>query len=221
MAGQYLYVANLLRSCATLGPGQRVALWVARCSRGCPGCVAEPIIGSNAGQPIDVERLADRILGWPEANALTLTGGEPFEQADAVLHLCRLLRARRDFSLMAFTGFSRVAIEHAVGSAQAQLLSMLDILVDGPFIRTRTGDFLWRGSDNQTIHLLTDRHSNLSAKLHGPSVGIEFHLTQDGRIFWAGIPTPGLDGELRRGLSALGISLKETNGGFDERLPKV
>lgn len=222
MSGDVLYIANIVRSCRTLGPGSRVVLWVARCSRGCPGCIAEPIIGPDAGQPVGVDELAATILGWPEANALTLSGGEPFEQAEALLALCMKLRSHRDFSLMAFSGFSRAALERGEETAQAQLLSMLDILVDGPYIRSRGGDFLWRGSDNQTIHLLTDRHSDMSAQLDGPGVGIEFRVTQDGRLFWAGIPTPGLAGDLDSGLAALGISLRAApSGGLSERLPQI
>ena len=43
----------------SLGPGRRVVLWVAGCSRRCPGCISPELLTSDAGQEVAVERVLD------------------------------------------------------------------------------------------------------------------------------------------------------------------
>jgi anaerobic ribonucleoside-triphosphate reductase activating protein len=157
-----------------------------------------------------VGALAERILGWPDIDGLTLSGGEPFEQAGALARLCRTLRSRRDLSILAYSGF---LLEEIAADAQKRaLLATLDVLVDGPFVRARQADLLWRGSDNQRVHLLTDRHRTLAGTLDGPGAGVELHVSRDGGVFWAGVPEPGFGARLTRLLAEEGIDVTDTGG---------
>lgn len=207
-----LHLAHTLSSCRVLGPGNRGVIWVRGCQRRCRGCIAEPILDAptDAGTPVD--QLAERILGWPGLDGVTFSGGEPFEQAEALAKLCELLRSQRDLSLMSYSGFTLKELRSHPDSSVQRLVGQLDILVDGPFVQARQGDFLWRGSANQQIHLLTPRHRDLAEHLDSPGAGMELHVSRQLGLFWAGVPERGFQARLDTGLVQHGISLTENEG---------
>lgn len=204
---QTVRLAHILPRCSTLGPGSRAVVWVAGCTRRCPGCIAEPIIGPEAGSDTPVDELVARLLTFWPFDGLTLSGGEPFEQSEALVALIDGLRSTHDISVMAYSGFRLEELVRSPDLARRALLARLDILIDGPFMTRLQGSFLWRGSSNQKIHLLTGRHAKLASKLDGPSVGLEVHLDHENRLFWAGIPPVGFSDRLSTGLAARGIEL--------------
>ena len=87
---------------------------------------------------------------------------------------------------MAFSGYTREALADGTADQRA-LLARLDLLVDGPYLPERHARLRWRGSDNQRLHILSDRHSDLLDDLCGPA-GMEAELAADGRLRWAGVP---------------------------------
>ena len=82
-------------------------------------------------------------------HGVTFSGGEPFEQAEALLPLAKELKAQ-GYHLMAFSGFT---LEQLVQKPECRaLLEQLDLLVDGPFIEAQKSlDLRFRGSRNQRI----------------------------------------------------------------------
>jgi anaerobic ribonucleoside-triphosphate reductase activating protein len=93
--------ATMPRSRAN-GPGNRFVIWSQGCSLGCPGCfnpwTHDP---ETAGQWVTVDDLvddvkteADQYRNGPALDGVTVTGGEPLEQPDAVAAFGRQLRAR-------------------------------------------------------------------------------------------------------------------------------
>lgn len=202
----------MIKGCETLGPGRRWVLWVAGCSRRCPGCVADPILDSTSGETWTVAELAERILQGGEADGITFSGGEPFEQAASLAALAQSVRAGRDFSVMAYSGFTLAELRRSAQPDHHALLDQLDILVDGPFVQGRAADLLWRGSSNQRVHVLTPRHADLAAHVDGPGAGLEFRIRPNGEYFWAGVPTPGFGELLREQLATMGIESVETEG---------
>src|SRR4051812_13864478 len=76
------------------GPGDRAVLWVAGCLRRCPRCIKPELFDFAAGRFIEIDRLVDRILGvhaLKRLDGVTFSGGEPFEQAEPLGRLARLL----------------------------------------------------------------------------------------------------------------------------------
>ncbi|TVR62696.1 MAG: radical SAM protein [Candidatus Competibacteraceae bacterium] len=174
----------------TLGPGRRAGLWVQGCRIGCPGCLVPDSHDPNAGDEVAVDGLIDRLVALPAIEGLTVSGGEPFDQAPALRALLEGLRERRsDLSLMLYSGYRRERLEdQADGRA---ILAQADILVDGPFVVAEQSPDPWRGSTNQRIHFLSDRYG---ARDHAaaPLDGLEFLVRRNGAFFMAGIPAPGV-----------------------------
>src|SRR6266545_7596698 len=96
--------ATMARSRAN-GPGTRFAIWFQGCSLGCPGCFNPATHPAAAGQRVRVGELVDRVLAERHAiEGVTVSGGEPFEQPEALLALAQSLRPH-GLSVLVFSGF--------------------------------------------------------------------------------------------------------------------
>ncbi|MEW6265607.1 MAG: 4Fe-4S single cluster domain-containing protein [Thermodesulfobacteriota bacterium] len=140
----------------SLGPGLRAALWVAGCDRKCPGCLSPEMQPFSSGRLIEIGALARKLLsvGHP-LTGLTVSGGEPFDQAGALLDLLdRLKPTRPDWDVLVYTGYTRPEIE-SVSETGRRLLSHIDILIDGPYRAEIPGRHPLAGSGNQEIIYLS------------------------------------------------------------------
>ena len=154
-----LNIHNLVPVSCVNGPGRRAVVWTQGCSKRCAGC-SNPLTHSHKPRMLlNAEPLADTIVNLPSIEGATISGGEPLEQPDAVGRLCRLIR-QKGLSVMLFTGWEFEQIHRSNDQKVRQLLSQIDILVSGPFVkRLANKDLIWRGSSNQQITFLTDRYS--------------------------------------------------------------
>ena len=144
------------------GPGVRVTLFVSGCTNKCPGCFQPQTWDFCYGKPFTRET-EDTLLAWLSPGyvaGLTLLGGEPFEPENqrALLPFVRRVRSRYpQKSIWAFSGFyleSELLRDGAYPRCEAtdELLSLLDVLVEGRFILGQKDISLkFRGSRNQRI----------------------------------------------------------------------
>ena len=114
------------------GPGLRCTVFVQGCPHACPGCHNPATHPFEGGVPTTAGALFERIRQSPLCRAVTLSGGEPFCQAEGLLVLASLLKAE-GYELAAYTGYSFEALL-AGTDAQRALLKQLDTLVDGQFV---------------------------------------------------------------------------------------
>lgn len=150
-----IYVHMKEPAVRVLGPGVRYALWVQGCGRRCPGCTAPTAWRMEEGQPIPAAALAWEIA-LSGADGLTISGGEPFLQAEALGGMVEQIRRRRDMGVIVYTGF---LYEELLGMEEAQaLLTRTDLLIDGPYIRELDDGRSLRGSSNQRVLPLTERY---------------------------------------------------------------
>lgn len=143
------------------GPGVRVSLFVSGCRHHCKGCFNEVAWDFSYGQPFTQETV-DTILKMMEPahiKGITLLGGEPFEPENqpALLALLRQIRSRLpEKSVWCFSGylFNRDILPGRLGdpAITREMLSLIDVLVDGPFIQEQKDLTLrFRGSSNQRL----------------------------------------------------------------------
>lgn len=140
-----------LRSRAN-GPGSRFVVWFQGCSLGCAGCF-NPATHPAMGNGIDVADLAAQIPA--DVEGISLSGGEPLQQAEAAAALLDAARAR-GLSTLAFSGYTLEEIRGLPGGSE--VLARLDVLIDGRYVAPRRLASGLRGSANQQIHVLTDRY---------------------------------------------------------------
>ena len=135
----------------TLGPGRRLGLWLQGCSIRCEGCIApenqpfDPAFSVSTG--VLVGELA-AILDAPEGPpGVTISGGEPLDQREALLDLLERLNVRGARDILIYSGY----VKEKVLAACPRLPELVAALVDGPFIRGAATASPWKGSENQTL----------------------------------------------------------------------
>ena len=129
-------IHDIVERTAAEGPGMRFCIWVQGCSRHCPGCF-NPQTWTRAG---GFERAVSEIVGQIDATegieGITLLGGEPFEQVAECVQLCHAVR-KRGLSVVAFTGYTFDELQASKDDDTHRLLSEIDLLIDGPFLKDR------------------------------------------------------------------------------------
>lgn len=186
--------------CQVLGPGVRYVLWVQGCPFACPGCLVPQSWDARGGEAVTVRSLAREIMSTSGIEGVTFSGGEPFAQAGALVELIDELEGR--LGLMSYTGFRYNWLQRHGSSMQRELLSRLDLLIDGRYRQELHADLLWRGSSNQTIRLLSDRYRG-ALPSQDRSQGLEFEFHARGTFTFAGVP-PTRD--YMPGLKLLGVA---------------
>lgn len=187
-----LYCHAITHRSSVNGPGLRTVIHTQGCSLGCPGCFNPLTHAFEGGEAWRVEQLLLSIQ-QEQAEGVTLSGGEPTEQLPAVLALCQGLKAA-NVSVLLFSGRTLAEIQGMpLGEA---LLGCIDVLVDGRFRAEEKAEEGLRGSRNQTIHLLSRRHTPEELSLRA----VEFFIQPNGQVRISGFPTPGLAQSVRRRL---------------------
>ena len=166
-----LRVAGVIEESIVDGPGLRFVLFLQGCRMHCKGCQNPQTWDFEGGTPVSADEILSRIQGDPLVHGITFSGGEPFEQAGALLPLAEELK-RRGYHLMAFSGYTLEQLLQKEGCRE--LLSLLDILVDGPFVEEQKSlELRFRGSRNQRILNMAATRENgwlpVLDELHGPT----------------------------------------------------
>ncbi len=142
-----LYLAGIAGDSIVDGPGIRTTFFAQGCPHHCPGCHNPETWEFAGGTPMEPETLVEIVEENPLCRGVTFSGGEPFSQAEGFLELARLLKAR-NYEVASYSGYT---FEQLVEGTQAQkdLLSQLDVLIDGPFLmEQRSLELNFRGSRN-------------------------------------------------------------------------
>ena len=200
-----LSVSRIADVTQVLGPGSRAVVWVRGCPLRCVDCITPEDLPFEGGEVWQVSALASRLTEFSaEISGVTFSGGEPMAQATALASLVDLLRAQRDWSVLAYSGFTLKYLRQHGSVGQRDLLDRLDILIDGPYIAARHADLLWRASSNQRIHYLTDRHTPAASDR---SAGIEVSVSATS-VTWTGVPAvPGFRSAFEGAMDAEGIHM--------------
>lgn len=153
--------ANIKNCDIANGEGVRVTLFVSGCTNHCENCFQPETWDFNYGEPFTpaVEEKLIEMLRPGFINGLTLLGGEPMEPQNQRALLPFLRRVRKELpekTIWAFSGFTWEELNtpdsHSCCEATPELLSLLDVLVDGRFVQALYDISLrFRGSSNQRI----------------------------------------------------------------------
>ena len=140
------------------GPGLRFTVFVQGCPHHCPGCHNPQTHDFSGGRAADLKELLKEIRENPILTGVTFSGGEPFAQPEALCPLAERLRALGK-DLMVYSGYTLEQLLELAKTRPAvgRLLSLCDILVDGPYLEEqRDLDLLFRGSANQRMIYLKE-----------------------------------------------------------------
>lgn len=131
------------------GVGLRCVIWTQGCRHHCEGCHNPQTHDVNAGNEVDTQELIECIKNSKLQQGITLSGGEPFLQSEALLEVVTAIKPE-GFDVWAYSGFRFE--ELLQNSQQKALLKEVDVLVDGKFeAEYKQYGLRFRGSSNQRI----------------------------------------------------------------------
>ena len=186
------------------GPGLRAVVFFQGCSLACPGCY-NPDTHPFTGTDLAVNAVAGRVIdAYKEyrLEGVTFSGGEPMQQAPALLELIQTLR-RQVYSLSfgLFSGYSDLELvlgRYSIWGCDyseldrrrlwVEIREHLDFAVLGPFSQTQPSGLPLRTSRSKALRMLTSRYD---VKDYGPQ-SVEVIIHPDGRAQVTGFPILGL-----------------------------
>ena len=140
----------------TLGPGTRVGIWFQGCTLHCGGCVTPESWSFDSERSMPLDRAVEKIrlfsMMRPYPDGLTISGGEPFDQPEALLELLRKTRVLGMRDVLIYSGYSAEFLLERY----PELAGLASALVDGRFELGSTTDSIWKGSENQRLTLFDD-----------------------------------------------------------------
>jgi anaerobic ribonucleoside-triphosphate reductase activating protein len=179
------------------------------CTIGCKGCVSHDTWDFDQGKRADIVRLMEWVQKTcgTAVDGVTISGGEPFDQPDALLTLLQALRKwfatltaqdakRRD--ILCYSGYPWKRLR----ALNSDVISLLDVVVPEPYAAQRPITSL-RGSDNQTIECLTDlgRERYTHWTLSKSKKTFQLMIDSNHEMWAIGIPDKG---DMQRLASSLG-----------------
>ncbi len=180
-----LLVSHTEENTELLGPYRRFVIWVHGCCFDCEGCLAENT-KNGAYTEMSVAELAERILSC-DVEGITISGGEPFLQAEALSELIVKIRRVRDTGVIIYSGFTQEELQE--NTACRKLLNMTDILIDGRYIKELDDGRAYIGSSNQRLHYLSERYKTVGQEYYAaPKRRAEIKFTKD-KVTLIGVPS--------------------------------
>lgn len=156
-----LRIAGLQDESIVDGPGVRLVVFTQGCRHKCLGCHNPETHDFSKGYDIEIEAIINKLKENPLLDGITLSGGDPFEQAES----CSILARRAKdlgFNVVAYTGYTYEKL--LKNKKHSKLLEYVDILIDGKFEMDKIDLTLpFRGSSNQRILNIGDHKVSLNA----------------------------------------------------------
>ncbi|NVK53824.1 MAG: radical SAM protein [Flavobacteriaceae bacterium] len=172
----------------TLGPGKRIGIWLQGCSIHCEGCISVDTwqFGINSVSLEEVKILLE--LWLPESDGITISGGEPFDQEEALFGLLQFLRPYEK-SILMYSGYSFQQLK----TKKEICNGWIDVLISEPYDYKQPQTKALMGSDNQQMHLLTDlgKRDFESSLEKSPEKKLDVQFEKN-TVWMTGIPSNGM-----------------------------
>jgi anaerobic ribonucleoside-triphosphate reductase activating protein len=198
-----MLIHGLVSDSRVNGPGLRAVIYFQGCTLGCRDCW-NPETHTFAGE----ERTSAEVANWIVSahqerllDGLTFSGGEPMHQADALLALIKMLRARiPGLSFGMYSGYSEPELSSGLYRCRSNLTQRekreiwrriqihLDFGVLGRYAAGRPSTLALRSSSNQKLTLFSERYEERD---FAPQE-VEIHIDPQGLVQVTGFPTAGV-----------------------------
>ena len=166
-----------------LGPYKRFIIWTQGCNQQCKGCIAKDSWTLKGGKLIEIDTLVQQILQQDAIEGITISGGEPFLQQEALCDMINKVRKYKDVGVIIYTGMKYSKIK------STPLASLADIIIDGEYVEELNDNKSLRGSSNQKVICLTDRYKDIISEYYGVTGRKIELIISDGVTQMIGIPS--------------------------------
>ena len=148
-----LRIAGIVEESIVDGPGIRLTVFVQGCTHDCLGCHNPESHALDGGSLINIDKIIEMLDKNPLLDGITLSGGEPFVQAEGCSMLA-IAAKEKGLDVITYSGytFEQLLARKDGYSGWNELIKNSDVIVDGPFILAQRSLMLrFRGSENQRI----------------------------------------------------------------------
>ncbi len=144
-----IQMMNIMNSSSVDGLGFRDVLFVSGCPHRCEGCHNPQTWDYHVGVKATLGEVYDKLTESYITN-ITISGGEPFEQAENLYYLVKAIKENTDKTVWIYSGYT---FENLIfDKEKLRLLEICDVLVDGKFEKDNTElNLRFKGSLNQRI----------------------------------------------------------------------
>ncbi len=185
-----LRVGYIKAGIRVLGPGNRFVIWTQGCLRRCKGCASPEHQPLDGGYLVDTKELSNQICSCLSIDGITISGGEPFLQAEVLIDLLsRVKEVRPELTVIVFTGNK---LEELTDLDSKVFLGKIDLLIDGEYIPEFNDGIGLRGSNNQRFRFLTDRLASYRNELESGDRMTETYWADEKRQRMVTIGVPRL-----------------------------
>lgn len=145
-----IWLYRLYHNSTVDGPGRRSVIAVSGCSIRCDHCYSGDTHERSNGKHVSISKIVAEIIAERDSHdGVTILGGEPFDQPEAVAELVSRLK-NHAFHVTVYSGYTIDQLTQKRLPSIDYILTHIDLLIDGPFIASlREGAGEYRGSSNQ------------------------------------------------------------------------
>ncbi|MFC1239045.1 4Fe-4S single cluster domain-containing protein [Treponema vincentii] len=180
------YISHYAERTEVLGPGVRFAVWLQGCAKRCPGCINPEGQAIGGGEYLSVDVLMQKICAVPNLTGVTISGGEPFLQAEELKQLIVRIKEETSLDIMLYSGYRFEELTAQYGS---EFFEQVDIFIDGEYIESLNHNNMYRGSDNQRMFFFTPKYRQYAQDwLQATKRDIAFEYTEKNGLIFIGIP---------------------------------
>ena len=150
---QTIRISGIVAQSIVDGPGIRMAVFTQGCPHRCPGCHNPETHSARGGFDMTSSEVLSRFDADPLLSGITLSGGDPLVQAEALVPVAAEVK-KRNKTVWCYTGytFEELMAKIPADKALETLLRHIDVLVDGRYEQTlRNPALSHRGSSNQRV----------------------------------------------------------------------
>ena len=164
--------AKIKKTDVANGPGVRVSIFVSGCHHHCEGCFNSEAWDFNYGNDFTEDTIKEIIeaMNHDYITGLSLLGGEPFElinQKGLLPLLKKVKEVYPEKTIWAYSGFLYDELKEMDYPETKEILSLIDVLVDGKFVESlKDPNLYFRGSSNQRVIDMKKTLKNNKIVLH-------------------------------------------------------
>lgn len=146
-----LRINNIIDESIVDGEGIRMVIFTQGCKLRCAFCHNPATHELEAGEFVSLDFIRERWQKNPLLSGITISGGEPFLQVEAVYELVKLAK-EDNLDVIVYSGYTYEALKARKCNETNGILDTADYLIDGPFIhQLKDLSLMWRGSSNQRV----------------------------------------------------------------------
>ena len=185
MTEKYIQIAAAWYPVTVFGVGKKLGIWFQGCSKSCKDCISPEYREYGAGVRTTVEQLLslDKEIN-PEG--LVISGGEPFDQPEALYQLVTAFVKNYNDNILVYTGYSLDELIRKNNTAISNTLKEIAVLIDGTYIPELNKGKGLAGSDNQVIHVMKHQDQYLDAEKWDRK--LMCILKEDNTLWMIGVP---------------------------------